>query len=213
MQLDDKLLQIISNEVKDNIYDMDVVTPSIYKSVFSKFADLHNANIENEESITDRLLDEKISHYTYIQNKTSENAKKLGESTDKAISGIMNKNEQLLGEVLKETSELKEEIKKLKESVYKDELTHTYNRKWLHDNILDDKGECFKDSGTLAIIDLNYFKLINDTYGHNIGDKVLMFISVQLKKTKEAVVRYGGDEFIVIFCNNTAEKTATDILL
>jgi GGDEF domain-containing protein len=39
-----------------------------------------------------------------------------------------------------------------------DELTHIFNRKWLHDNLLDEE-ESFTKNGTLAMIDLNYFKL------------------------------------------------------
>lgn len=84
-----------------------------------------------------------------------------------------------------------------------------YNRRWLHDNLLCKKGECVNDSGTLAIIDLNYFKLINDTFGHVVGDKVLVYIAHLLHKTKKKVVRYGGDEFIVIFPKSTTLKDAT----
>ena len=191
---------------------MDIVTPSIYASVFSKFAKIHDTCIEDEVALTDHILDEKIAQYTNLQTKTSQNANKLSENTDKAISAIKEKNEQILFEVLKETEELRQEIQKLKESMYKDELTNVFNRKWLHDNVLDESGHGFKGSGTLAIIDLNYFKLINDTYGHTIGDKVLVFIAEQLKKTEESVIRYGGDEFIIMFCDDVSEEIAVSKL-
>ena len=208
MYLDNKLLHIISNETKESIFDIDVVTPSIYTSVFSKFATIHDASIDNKKTITDNLLDEKIAQYTSLQTTTSQNAQKLEENAQKAISAIKNKNDTVLNMVLQETEQLRQEIKKLKESIYKDELTHVYNRKWLHDNVLDKDGQDFKGSGTLAIIDLNYFKIINDTYGHTIGDKVLIYFANQLKETDEAVIRYGGDEFIVMFCDNVSKKTA-----
>jgi diguanylate cyclase (GGDEF)-like protein len=92
--------------------------------------------------------------------------------------------------------------------MYKDELTNVYNRKWLHDNILDDSAQGFKNSGTLAIIDLNFFKIVNDTYGHTVGDKVLVFIAQFLRRVEKNIVRYGGDEFIVIFSDETTEKNA-----
>lgn len=145
-------------------------------------------------------------------NKTSKNAQNLSNNTHKAISAIKNKNEAELDEVLKETIELRKEIEKLKESVYKDELTHSYNRKWLHDQYLTEDSDKFKDAGTMAMIDLNYFKLVNDTHGHIIGDKVLIFIANQLKKTKYKVVRYGGDEFIILFQKNITTKKAKSIL-
>lgn len=209
---DEKILQVISNETKSTIGDMCVVTPLIYTDIFSKFASSHNADISEENKITDNLLSQKIALFTSLQDSTSKNAKKLGESTDKALSAIKDRNEATLQEVLKETQELQREIERLKKSVYKDELTNTHNRKWLHDYCLEDDSQNFKQDGTLAIIDLNYFKIINDTYGHIIGDKVLVYIATQLQKTKENVVRYGGDEFMILFCSLTAKEKAISII-
>ncbi|MFA5454376.1 MAG: GGDEF domain-containing protein [Sulfurimonas sp.] len=207
MKADSRLLEIISHETKDTINSMDVVTPTIYASIFSRFATLHNTDMSEEESITNSLLNDKIALFTNMQNQTSENAKKLSDNTDKAIFAIKGKDETTLTEVLEETQELREEINKLKEIMYKDELTNVYNRKWLHDNILDEAAQGFKNSGTLAIIDLNFFKIVNDTYGHTVGDKVLVFIANLLRRVEKNVVRYGGDEFIVIFSDETTEKS------
>lgn len=206
MNRDSELLKIISHETKDTINNMDIVTPSIFASIFSKYASLHDADVSEEENITNNLLDDKITLFTNMQNQTSENTKKLSEYTDKAIFAMKNENEKILSEVLEETQELKEEINKLKEIMYKDELTNVYNRKWLHDNMLDESAQGLKSSGTLAVIDLNFFKIVNDTYGHTVGDKVLVFIADLLRKIEKSVVRYGGDEFIVIFANGTTEK-------
>lgn len=208
MKLDSKILEIISHETVDTINKMSVVTPSIYASVFSKYAAQHNADISEEEHLTDEFLNEKIAFFANIQNETSKNAELLSQKTSQAISAIEDKDENILNKVLKETQNLRYEIEKLKESVYKDELTNAYNRKWVNDNFLDEKAENFNSSGTLAIIDLNYFKEINDTYGHIVGDKVLVFIANQLKETNAYVVRYGGDEFIIIFPNCTITNTA-----
>ena len=197
MSTDDKLLKIISNETKDSISDFSIVTPSVYASIFSKYAANHNKIIDNENDLAHDLILNECSNLTNMQNQTSKGVQQLSDNTDKAISAIKNSDEALLGEVLKETNELRIEISKLKEAVYKDELTHVYNRKWVHDTMLDEDNKFLKD-GTLSIIDLNFFKLINDTYGHIVGDKVLMFIANQLKQTQESVVRYGGDEFIII---------------
>ncbi|WP_457743591.1 GGDEF domain-containing protein, partial [Sulfurimonas sp.] len=127
------------------------------------------------------------------------NANSLSKNTQDAIHAIQTKNEDKLNDVLKETQHLRQEIEKLKESIYKDELTNAYNRKWLHDNYLHADGDNFINAGLLAIIDLNYFKQVNDTHGHVIGDKVLIYITNELKKLKHPVIRYGGDEFIIIF--------------
>lgn len=207
-----EVLRIISNETKASIDQMDVVTPSIFASIFFKYADEHNAAIEDEKDLSADLLQFECSNLTKLQTATSKNAQQLAEHTNKAIHAIKTKNEASLAEVLQETTTLRKEIEKLKETVYTDELTHSYNRKWLHDNFLEDGTANFKDKGVLALIDLNYFKQVNDTYGHIIGDKVLVFIANKLKLSRSKVVRYGGDEFIIIFEHNTSVDLAKQIL-
>jgi diguanylate cyclase (GGDEF)-like protein len=205
MAEDNQILQIITNEARDTITKLDIVTPSIYASVFAKYAHEHNQEIENEKELSQKLLEQECSALTELQQETSKNATILSKNTTRAIDAIKEKDETLLQEVLRETEALRKEIEKLKESVYHDELTHTYNRKWMQDHYINDGTE-FKKNGVLVILDLNYFKLINDTYGHIIGDKVLIFIANRLKNIEHNVVRYGGDEFILLF----SPKITTD---
>ena len=209
---DDRTLRIISNETKNSINQMPLVTPSIFSSIFSKYALEHNTEIEDEGKLSLDILKDQCSTLTTLQNTTSKNAQELSDSTKKAINAIQDKDESKLNEVLKETKKLRSEIEKLKESVYKDELTNVYNRKWLNDNYLKEGTENLKDSGILSIIDLNFFKIVNDTHGHVIGDKVLIFIANELRKSGYHVVRYGGDEFIVMFPENIDEERALKIL-
>ncbi|MEA1983758.1 MAG: GGDEF domain-containing protein [Campylobacterota bacterium] len=212
MSHNDKLLHIISNETKSSIDQIAVVTPTVYASIFSKYASEHGEEIENEDAISQNILQSECSNLTDLQSQASKSAIQLSDSTTKAISAIKTKDEALLSEVLEETQNLRAEIEKLKEAVYKDELTHSYNRKWLHDTYLSEDRESFQNPGTLVIIDLNYFKEVNDTHGHIIGDKVLVFIANELKKSKQKVIRYGGDEFIIIFENSTKIDKALDTL-
>jgi len=205
-------LQIISNETKSSIDQMKVVTPSIYASIFAQFAKEHNTEIDDEHEVATNLLQVECSNLTTLQTEASKSAQQLTDSTTKAIQAIKHKDEVGLTQVLKETQALKKEIEKLKEAVYKDELTRVYNRKWLNDNFLDEKTQLLDKSGVLAIIDLNYFKQVNDTHGHIIGDKVLIFIANQLRLTRFDVVRYGGDEFIVMFDTSKTPKHTLDVL-
>jgi diguanylate cyclase len=208
MQAAKDTLKIISNETKNSIDQLSVVTPSMYASIFSKYANNHNANIEDEKELAKDLMIMECSNLTDLQTQASKSAMQLSLNTSKAIDAIKEKDEKILKTVLKETEEFCREVEKLKESVYKDELTNVQNRKWLHDNFLKDNSEALKDAGTLAIIDLNYFKLVNDTFGHVIGDKVLIFIANQLRKTKYSVIRYGGDEFIIMFSKKVSSAKA-----
>lgn len=207
-QINEEILKVISNETKSLIGDINIVTPAIYTDIFLKFALSHDTDITDEHKITDYLLSKKISLFTDLQDTTAKNAKRLSENTDKALAALKDKNETILREVLKETQNLQQELERLKRSVYKDDLTDVFNRKWLHDYCLEEESQKFKNSGTLAIIDLNYFKTINDTYGHIIGDKVLIYIANQLKKIDGSIIRYGGDEFIIIFSSKATKKDA-----
>ena len=199
MSDDKQILNIISNETKKSIGQMQVVTPSVYASIFAKFASDHGTEVENETELSSHILKEQCSALTTLQTQTSSNALHLSNSTEKAISAIKDKDESKLNEVLKETQALRLEIDKLKHSMYRDELTNVFNRKWLHDNCLKPETDNLNCAGVLAIIDLNYFKIVNDTHGHVIGDKVLVYIANELQKSGYKVIRYGGDEFIIMF--------------
>lgn len=203
-----EVLQRISNETISSANALSVVTPSIYSSLFFKFASEHGLEIEDEAHISENELNEKISLFTNLNNETSKNMQQLSESTNKAIHAIQEKDETVLNEVLSETKLLREEIEKLKASVYKDELTGVFNRKWLHDTFLDGESQRFKSGGTFVMIDLNYFKIVNDTFGHIIGDKVLIYIANNLKKIDKNVIRYGGDEFMILLPDTISETDA-----
>ncbi len=98
-----------------------------------------------------------------------------------------------------------------------DEMTNLTNRRGfmgLANNILS---LCVRNQipATLAFIDLNNFKAINDQYGHAKGDRALIDFSTQLAsafRSSDVVARLGGDEFVVLFTGTSrqhAEKTIT----
>ena len=99
---------------------------------------------------------------------------------------------------------LKEENEIIYERSIRDSLTNLYNRQYI-ESILDNIIDMYNSEGivfTLMMLDIDYFKKINDTYGHLCGDKVLLSISNVLMKTlrnTDYIGRYGGEEFIVMF--------------
>lgn len=92
----------------------------------------------------------------------------------------------------------KEALKKLAST---DKLTGLYNRRYFKNFFIQEIENNFEKEKFLIIIDIDKFKVINDTYGHQIGDKVLIEISNILKTTfdKSKISRWGGDEFVVIY--------------
>ncbi|MFO7736820.1 MAG: GGDEF domain-containing protein [bacterium] len=108
-----------------------------------------------------------------------------------------------LQKLMRKNENLSQEIKKLKKEVRIDPLTGLYNRYSMKEQIsnemsrVDRYGETF----SLLIIDIDYFKNINDTYGHLAGDSVLAETAAIIKKSlrkSDSVFRYGGEEFLAI---------------
>lgn len=196
----------ITREFKESINSLEVISPDAINSIFAVIAAKYNLSLPEINQNVNEYYENKIAELTLISQRTSKNIAQLDDSTQKAISAIKAKDEAKLAEVLEETQKLKDEIKQLKNSVYKDELTKAYNRKWLNDTFLED--EKFNCDGVLAIIDMNYFKDINDTYGHIAGDKALEYIVKRLSEATEHVIRYGGDEFLLIFDSPSSSPVA-----
>ena len=118
---------------------------------------------------------------------------------------------RLKGELLKlraellrvrlENRKLKKELAKYKEIAYKDTLTNLNNRRSL---------ESISDYDCLILGDIDHFKIINDTYGHIVGDEVLVEISSVFKhfvRDTDYVCRWGGEEFL-IFLKNCDDEDA-----
>lgn len=102
--------------------------------------------------------------------------------------------------------------KTIEEISLTDQLTGLYNRRHL-DAVLDKNSQLAERYGTpfsIAIIDIDYFKHVNDTYGHQIGDYVLQTFSGILKRecrSVDVLGRWGGEEFLIIL-PNTKESEA-----
>lgn len=102
------------------------------------------------------------------------------------------------------------ETKKLAEQ---DSLTGLANRHFFEQvfNITNAKVKRLKSQMALIMFDLDYFKKINDIYGHNAGDKVLKQVAVKVSKftrTEEVFARLGGDEFVILLSGETCDVGA-----
>lgn len=106
--------------------------------------------------------------------------------------------------IFEEVDQLKKENKQLKMQVIEDPLTGLYNRRKMFDS-LEKETERTRRSGqptSIALLDLDYFKKVNDSYGHAAGDYVLktvaQIIAANIRKL-DIASRYGGEEFCIIF--------------
>ena len=112
--------------------------------------------------------------------------------------------------------EMNEELRRKNEELIflsnRDTLTNLYNRRYMLEKL--ERGlSCVKPGKIVALlyIDMDRFKVINDTYGHEMGDKVLMEITERLKSFTDEnamLARVGGDEFVFVLTDLTDSQEA-----
>ena len=110
------------------------------------------------------------------------------------LSSLERENEALRTEV--------ERLSRYRDLAYRDELTRTFNRRYLEARARDALAPSFRGLGTgLVLVDVDRFKSINDRFGHAAGDGVLRRVAQtvgQRARRNDAVGRWGGDEFYVL---------------
>ena len=117
---------------------------------------------------------------------------------------ILNHQEELQAKVLKRTEELNQANEKLIEQVNTDALTGLYNRRYFKKNFAMMQSILSRNNSKLmfVLLDLDFFKSINDNYGHLFGDYCLVEVANILKsffyRDGDIVTRFGGEEFVVI---------------
>ena len=113
------------------------------------------------------------------------------------------------------TIEALENIQIVTNHANRDYLTGLYNRRYFFDTMTEYEEE-IKENGekfAVAMIDIDHFKKVNDTYGHDIGDKVIVSLSEILRTStshRDIVARFGGEEFCIVL-KNINRYSALDI--
>lgn len=135
--------------------------------------------------------------------------------TREELVTLYNKQEKRLTKILKMSDKQSNEIVKLNSTLqdmaYLDPMTNVHNRRYFFDEaertLSLSKRE--KKALTLAMIDIDKFKAVNDTHGHDVGDLVIIELCKEVKKTirdSDIFARFGGEEFILMFPNTNLEN-------
>jgi len=151
----------------------------------------------------------------YKEIQTMSELYEINIGDDSYISSISDKANELLMLRSIETSSEAVKLKNINNSLLTqtavlemekrlDHLTKLYNRCYL-DEVLNERFTKAKAGEGIAVafIDIDHFKKINDEYGHQVGDSILVEVASTLKtlvREGDEVFRYGGEEFIILFC-------------
>lgn len=130
---------------------------------------------------------------------------------DEYISIIFGKFAQTLGTAIESFYTLREAV----DRSFRDELTGVYNRRFFFEQYEHEvyRHRRYNIQYAILMLDVDFFKKFNDTYGHAAGDQVLKIISntvVTSTRKSDTVARYGGEEFI-IFLQDTSTESAIKV--
>lgn len=192
-------IQEKSPEVIENVQ---IETQILINSLISKITQLN----QGTEAFSNTLAD------FGLQLQSSPDVSTLNQLVDGVIDEMQNllvnnqAMEQSLNAMGQEVQNLKTEMENLSLAAMTDQLTSLHNRRAYEIAIQDHihRAEEQHTRCSLLLIDIDRFKVFNDTYGHQVGDKVLAYVALALKQCvrgDDFVARYGGEEFVVLLPN------------
>ncbi|MCP3852085.1 MAG: GGDEF domain-containing protein [Gammaproteobacteria bacterium] len=158
------------------------------------------SNIGDMEKAVQLHLDKILSHIDLHRDKEEDR-----------VSRVEEKNKQLsvqLKEMEKESSGLRQQVLDSKNKALIDQLTQLPNRMAYDERLKQEFARWKRYNSTLLIMvwDIDFFKKVNDTYGHQAGDKVLKVVADLLRKNlreTDFVSRFGGEEFVSLMPETT----------
>ena len=190
----------------------------LFYQIFGLEKDLNGFNLK---SLKDKKAVEMMEHVLH-NNSTKEGLGSYNLSYQKkeiwvelTCSALLDENNDVIGGVgtLEDKTVEHKAYEKINHISHHDALTDLPNRRnyqeYMKELLQNSKHEHY--SSILFYMDLNHFKQINDTFGHTIGDKLLLLVSQRLASIKmegKYLSRIGGDEFVLLipFCETSPEK-------
>lgn len=191
---------VISNN--ENIFDQldnEVLKGGIKSCIYMKLRN-RERRLNSESSINGQLILISTNAINYINSES----KKIIETFKPFLTFLLEKYNLTISSTL-------------------DKLTSVYNRKYFEESLIFLLEGSRLDNSEFAVImfDIDDFKGVNDKYGHQVGDEVLIKLTREVKKTiskNDIIGRYGGEEFIVLLPNcdknkaiSVAEKIRTNV--
>jgi len=167
----------------------------------------HGVNHDTNLSVKYRLRTKKGS-YRWVETRSNTHLTEQGVNDIICITRDVNDQHLAQERALEAEKTLARQMAKM---ALTDELTDLANRRAAEIRISEEieRAERFKQPLSILLLDLDYFKRINDNYGHGVGDDVLRAVSQALSQTVrpyDLACRWGGEEFLVILSNCNEEQ-------
>lgn len=201
-----KRIELDKKEVDLKVEEIDKILSEIGKRLI-KLIETSNVSGEQIVSIRQELQDIDFSKGTFetIQGKLINLASSLEHETG-ALSSKMQKNKETIRKLQHRVNKLESALIETKKESKEDFLTKLSTRRSLDEELsrAEEAFKRYKIDYSICFLDLDHFKVINDTYGHEAGDTILAAVGRILKRfTRQVdiVGRYGGEEFLIVLPN------------
>lgn len=236
------------NDFIDNLLEQKTpFTQDVNEHIYQQF--LSDQHLQQAEQVSKTLVSALAETTAALRHTGSEadHYHSVLSSFDKSCGSAQSLTDvfDLLNTVLKETQSMQQSMKRLQQDFLvksddmdklrkeldqvrkqasTDALTGLYNRTTFFDSLeaVDAESNPLSNPYSVAMIDIDHFKRVNDTFGHLVGDKVIRFVADSLRqsiKGRDCAARYGGEEYAlllpetslenaVILCNKIREHIA-----
>ncbi len=214
--INQQFIRFFSLKGKAEDFKNKLITELLPKIDTIKLFEFFHSHIENQ--IMPVIVNNRQCHLICVNGKSELTLKTLDVDKipyiDKGLIEKKDKEIDLLNEKVRTLRKLDERHKhhfrealeankRLEKDSLTDRLTGLYNRRYM-DQILEEFFNLsyrYKDNFSLIMLDIDHFKRVNDTYGHQFGDKVLKSLADMVIKNIRAsdiAIRYGGEEFLIV---------------
>lgn len=181
-----------------------------------KITEINGYSEEDMHALIKKQAEEKLTAY-YFKHRLASGEWRDVEINTTSLS--MNERKMLIS-IVRDITDRKKAEEKIAYLAYHDTLTGLANRKYFYERLHQELERSIRIGNKLAILflDLDGFKLVNDTYGHEVGDLLLKEVAKRIKaniRETDLVARMGGDEFTLLILdilNLDAAKTAAQKL-
>lgn len=210
-------LKKITNLTINDLLNNEIILPSNYFDKFNQHAKTLEINLDDENFKTElnNIIIEDFQIIETYMNLIMSSTISLKDNTQNAKNAIINKDTDLLEDVYKRIVLLEKEIKNLNNKLFLDDITNTFNKKWIYHKLLD-KNALFQDDGIVVLVDVIDYSYIQNEYGELLANNLLIFASKFIIQKLEAeelnfnIVRFTENKFLIFILDS--EKQKKDIL-
>ena len=209
--LTDKRIRLDKEELKKKLKDLDQIAERLSIKIL-KILNKSGDSSSEIKNITIELKNwrrDKEENFESVKEKLLNIATSLDKEIDDFVCE-MKKEDEEISKLKAKINSLEKKVKKLSKEVKTDFLTNISNKKALEDE-LKKQENVYKRYGTnysVVFFDIDHFKRINDTYGHDAGDVILKSLGLLFRRYArdiDMIGRFGGEEFVAILPNTSKE--------